>query len=487
MSLKPYSCTPKKSNTFIIDTTLREGAQTPGLTFNVLQSVEIAQALIDIGVDLVEIGHPCASKNEFDRVKAVVDQIGGAYVLSHARAMDVDIEAVQKTGAHWVGIFVGVNQLSREVKFNGRSVDEILKLAAQAIDYAHHLNLKVRFTIEDASRTDMDLLIKAYEMALQHKVERLCYSDSVGIAEPILLHQVIHYLKTKFSFADMEIHCHNDRGLALANTLAAVDAGANWISSCINGIGERVGIADTIAIMTNLHFKYQKPLKNPYLFESVSKLVKAITRRNHEHQTPVIGKHAFTHTSKLHQKFVERNQKAYEWISPELFRRAHTLASKTLPEDPAQWITKPPIISATELKYHRHGPGERYVMIDDRFVEDCRCYCIVRTVDQVTFQEIGHVDPHRHHVDSLFLFLGNEQQMTGLKVIVFLNDQTFEVESPASVFIPSGVSHAYQFVSGSGIFINQVFSDNYNASLLEPIEKSASQEPENKILENEIA
>ena len=468
MSLKAYTETAKNHKTYIIDATLREGAQAPGVKFNVPQSVEIAQSLRAIGVDMIEVGHPYASALEFDRVRAVVEEIGGAFVLAHARAKHSDIEAVQKAGAHWVGIFVGVNPLSREVKFKGRSVDEILAMAGEAIEYAHSLNLKVRFTIEDASRTDMDLLVKAYQVALDHGAERLCYSDSVGIAEPDLLFQVIQHLHATLSFKDLEIHCHNDRGLAVANTLAAFDAGANWVSSSVNGIGERVGITDTVTIMANLHFKYQHSLKNPELLQLVSQLVKAITRGKLENQQPIVGRHAFTHTSKLHQQFVERNHKAYEWIAPEIFNRSHELSQKMLPSDPASWITKPPIISATELKYHRHGPGQRHVMIDDRFVQDCRCYCIVRTVEDVS-QEVSHVDSHRHHVDSLFLFLGNEDQMTGLKVKVFLDDQEFEVESPVSIFIPAGVEHTYKFISGSGLFINNVFSDNYNESLLEPI------------------
>lgn len=470
LPLKAYTEKTKHRKIHIIDATLREGAQAPGVYFNLTHSVEIARSLRKIGVDVVEIGHPYASQQEFERVQAVVAAIGGEHVLAHARAQTVDIEAVHKTGAHWVGIFVGINPLSREVKFKGRSFDEILTLATQAIDVAHRLQLKVRFTIEDASRTDMDLLLKAYQIALAHGAERICYSDSVGIAEPEPLGAVIHHLAQALSFPTLEIHCHNDRGLALANSLAAVAAGANWVSATVNGIGERVGITDTLPLMTNLHFNYQRPLHHAHLIQKVSQWVRAVTRGKLEHQQPIVGKHAFMHTSKLHQQFVERNHQAYEWIDPTVFDRKHTLAQKQLPQDPAKWITKPPIISATELKYHRHGPGNRYVMIDDRFVEDCRCYCIVRTVEAVAEQVESHVDSHRHHVDSVFLFLGNEPQMTGLKVAVYLDSQAFEIESPVSVFIPAGVEHTYKFISGSGLFINQVFADNYNESLLESLE-----------------
>jgi hypothetical protein len=341
--LKAYTEKTKHRKIHIIDATLREGAQAPGVYFNLTHSVEIARSLRKIGVDVVEIGHPYASQQEFERVQAVVAAIGGEHVLAHARAQTVDIEAVHKTGA-------------------------------------------------------------------------------------------------------------------------------NWVSATVNGIGERVGITDTLPLMTNLHFNYQRPLHHAHLIQKVSQWVRAVTRGKLEHQQPIVGKHAFMHTSKLHQQFVERNHQAYEWIDPTVFDRKHTLAQKQLPQDPAKWITKPPIISATELKYHRHGPGNRYVMLDDRFVEDCRCYCIVRTVEAVAEQVESHVDSHRHHVDSVFLFLGNEPQMTGLKVAVYLDSQAFEIESPVSVFIPAGVEHTYKFISGSGLFINQVFADNYNESLLESLE-----------------
>ena len=388
MFLKSYTDAPKRRKTHIIDATLREGAQAPGVTFNVEQSVEIARALMLIGVDTVEIGHPYVSCHEFQRVKVVVDCIGGEKVLAHARAQAVDIEAVKNTGAHWVGIFIGINPLSRAVKFKNRSVDEMLEMASSAIKYAHSLSLKVRFTVEDSSRTDIGLLLKAYNMAMDHGVARLCYSDSVGIAEPNLLYQVIKHIHTVLSPSNFEVHCHNDRGMAVANTLAAFDAGANWASSSVNGIGERTGIADTITMMSNLYYKYQRALKNTSLFQSVGELVKSITRSDLEHRQPIIGKYAFTHTSKLHQKFVKINSEAYEWISPEIFNRSHKFHQKSLSNDPATWIIKPPIISATELKYHRHGPGDRHVMIDDRFVQDCRCYCIVRTVKEVKSQDL---------------------------------------------------------------------------------------------------
>ena len=131
-------------------------------------------------------------------------------------------------------------------------------------------------------------------------------------------------------------------------------------------------------------------------------------------------------------------------------------------------INYPPIISASELKYHRHGPGDRYVMIDDRFINDCRQYCIVRNIEVEKGEIVeAHVDAHRHTCDSLFLFIGKNKDLTGLTVIVTIEGEERLVSSPASVFIPAGLYHTYKVVEGYGLYINHVLSGNYNDSLLE--------------------
>lgn len=452
----------------IIDTTLREGNQCPGVRFNIAQSVEIANALIKSGVDCVEVGHPFATEHEFERVRAVTKQFPDFPVLAHARAKTQDIDAVKAAGANWVGIFLGINESARKTRLNNRSIPQVLDMIREAIQYAKSLDLKVRYTLEDASRTRTDLALKAYEVACEAGADRICYSDSVGCDTPETLSKKIKALKAiNFSDVPIEVHCHNDRGLAMANALAALSAGATWISSSVNGIGERCGITDTISLLANLYYEFNHPLPKDGQLKKLSRLVSGITRQTISMQHPIVGANAFKHTAKLHRDAVKKDMEAYAWINPSVFGEENVIDCIGLPDQLTSCVLKPQIISATELKYHRHGPGDRYVMLDNRFLKDCRSYCIIREVQRVEKQDHSHVDSHRHHVDSMFLFIGDESQMNGLEVEVMLDNQWFPVKSPSCVFIPAGIEHSYRFIAGSGKFINFVLAGNYNDSLLE--------------------
>lgn len=184
---------------------------------------------------------------------------------------------------------------------------------------------------------------------------------------------------------------------------------------------------------------------------------------------PVVGRHAFTHTARLHRLAVSRDPSACEWIDPERIGRVREYDDQTLDYESGTLVTVPKVISATELRHHRKGPGKRFVMIDERFVPDCRQYCIVRKVLKLKRYGSGHVDRHSHTCDSLFLFVGDAADLTGLLVEISLDEETFTLQSPASVFIPAGVEHSYRIINGSGLFVNHVLSGSYNESLLEPI------------------
>lgn len=455
--------------TYLIDATLREGNQAPGVRYSVKSSIEVAKSLEKLGVDTIEVGHPLASALEFERVKAIVELNLPVNILAHARANRNDISAVKDAGASWVGIFSGLNSRVRAVSLSNRSEEEVMELIHSSVSYAKELGLSVRYTAEDSSRTDINLLIKAFDIAISAGADRICFSDSVGILEPSQVGEYIGIIRDKFKTIPIEVHFHNDRGLALANTLSAIGAGANWISCSINGVGERAGITDTLSVLANLHFRdpdrYNIP--EPGILQQVSKLVNAVTRSTVLCRQPVVGRNVFVHTAKLHKDAVIKEQSSYAWMPPEKLGMKNVTDYKSLPEDIAALITKPEIISAVELKYHRHGPGDRYVMLDDRFVNDCRIYSIVRRIYGLSDNTAGHVDSHRHHVDSFFLFLSQKDDLTGLIVEVTLDGKSFIIESPACVFIPSGIEHSYRAISGDGLYINTVSSGTYNESLLE--------------------
>lgn len=166
----------------IVDTTLREGAQAAGVRFDRQASAEIARALMAIGIDTIECGHPGVGPEEMCRVRDVVQVCGGSEVLAHARARVDDIDAVAASGAQWVGLFIGVNDLSRRHRLKaGARIDAMID---QAVRHAKSLGLSVRFTIEDASRTEPDALVAGYGTAVRAGADRICFADTVGVLCP---------------------------------------------------------------------------------------------------------------------------------------------------------------------------------------------------------------------------------------------------------------------------------------------------------------
>lgn len=464
--LLEYQNLRNSKNIAIVDSTLREGLQAPGVHFSTEQSVEIATFLEMIGVDVIECGHPHISAQELHKVRSVIKAVPKTEILSHARAFQEDIRAVAASGAKWAGIFLGVNKISRRARVQ-RDKENLIGMIKASVAFAKSEKLNVRYTVEDASRTELHDLIDAYSVALEAGADRICFADTVGCSEPNDIKLAISALSKKFPRTPIEMHLHDDRGLAHANALAAMDAGATFISTSTNGLGERCGITDTIQLIGSLHARGIRKLKNPQALYHLARLVSALSREPIPRMRPIVGEAAFSHTAKLHRNAVDRDDLAYSWIEPSVVGRFNTTTPKNLPRDPGQWMIKPEIISATELKYHRKGPGDRYVMIDERYLEDCRQYCIVRHVPKLNDYGQGHVDEHKHTVDSLFLFLGYDENLTGFHVEVRLEGKTLPIESPASVFIPSGSAHSYRVVKGPGIFVNHVLAGNYNQSLLD--------------------
>lgn len=456
----------------IIDSTLREGMQSTAGTFSPAQSVEVTKLLISAGVDTIECGHPGIDDAELNRVAAVVAAAGDVPVLSHARCELDDIKAVAKSGAAWVGIFLGVNEISRRSRLPGRDTGELLAMVEQSVAYARQLGLRVRFTVEDATRTAMDDLIAVYRLAVDAGAERICFADTVGTMEPAEIRRAVEALCAGCPGVDLEAHLHDDRGLALANSLAAIDAGATWISTSVNGLGERAGIVDLAALLLNLHHRGDRVLADGVVLQDLSRRVGAYARSMPDHRRPVVGRDVFHHVARLHRLAVQREPAAYEWIEPETVGRSRSTWRQSLPDDVERWVVDPQVISATELRHHRAGPGSRYVLVDDRFVPGAGQYCIARRIPRLDDYGPGHIDTHVHHCDSLFIFLGDEPDYTGLRAEVTLDGEVIAVESPATVFIPAGIPHGYRVVSGAGTYLNHVLAGDYNSSLLDPLESA---------------
>ncbi|MBW2974407.1 2-isopropylmalate synthase [Candidatus Woesearchaeota archaeon] len=448
----------------ILDTTLREGEQTPNVKFTLKQKVAIAKKLDEFGVDYIEAGHPAISENDKKTVIAVADLGLKAGILGHARAKREDIDAVFESGCQWVGIFCRINDFSS--KLIKKSKEEIFRMIKESVEYAHQRGLKIRFTVEDATRTPTKDILKIAGLVEKAGANRFSIADTVGCASPEMIFDLISRLKRGISI-ELEAHCHNDLGLANANALAAYRAGADIIDVTVNGIGERAGFTSLQEFSLAMKRLYGENNRNFELLLELSYLVTNYSGVRPDKLRPVTGGYAFTHTAKLHKSAVKLEPQSYESIDPFLVGRNREFAG-IKSTDYSGFIGKPFVRSADELIGHRAGQGTRYVFLDSRVIPITSIYTIIRKVQDVREDEHSHIDMHSHNCDSVFLFVGKEGDLSGLVCEVQLGNQKYKVQSPASVFIPSGLAHSYRFISGSGCYVNIVLSGNYNDSVQSP-------------------
>lgn len=304
----------------ILDTTLREGEQTPNVFFKTYQKIEIAKLLDSFGVDFIEIGHPIVSDKIMLDCKKIAQLNLKARILAHARASEKDIDAVIESGASWIGIFLGVNHISLKYKYN-ISKSEAFKKIRDVVSYAKNKNLKIRFTIEDATRTDIKDIIQAGLIAQKAGADRLSLADTVGIATPTKIFNLVKSVKKSIKIP-LHIHCHNDFGLAVANSFAAHEAGVQVIDCTVNGLGERVGIAALEKVATGLKILYGvKKDWNLALLSKISKKVVKYSGIPISPKMPIVGETVFTHKAGLHEAAMLKNTTSYEPFSPELVGR----------------------------------------------------------------------------------------------------------------------------------------------------------------------
>ncbi|HEY0310976.1 MAG TPA: hypothetical protein VGC56_00625 [Allosphingosinicella sp.] len=452
----------------IIDATLREGNQSPGVRFTNAQAVDVARMLEGLGVDMIECGHAIVGPHERERILALSRLGLSVPLLSHARARDEDILAAKESGSDWVGIFCGVNRISRLSRLHGKSRESVLDMIRRSIAFARAQGLKVRYTLEDGTRTPLDLVIDVLRAAVAEGADRICYADTLGAMTPASFAETIATIRDALPGTELEIHVHDDRGFAMANAWSGIEAGAGWVSTSVNGLGERCGITDLTAFLANLDLAGYRPLRAPALLQELSRYVAAVTRSPVDERRPIVGKNAFTHTARLHTQAVLRTPLAYAVFDAERVGRTIAVAEPAAERPIDEFVVKPKVISATELRHHRAGPGFRHVMIDERFVRHARQYCIVREIPHQDGPAPGHVDPHRHVCDSLFMFLGSGPGLAGLEVEVMLDGEVRALRSPAAMFIPAGALHSYRVLGGEGCYINHVAHGDYEGSLLDP-------------------
>ena len=283
----------------IFDTTLRDGEQTPGISFTTEQKRTIARQLDALGVDIIEAGTPITSKEEKEVVQLICDEGLSAKICGLARILTQDIDACVDCGVDMIHIFVPSSEIQRE-HTTKMSEAQVKEQAYKMTRYVKERGFMCMFSAMDATRTRLEFLIDLYKTAEEGGADILNVPDTVGISEPFAMYELVGEIYRAVK-VPISIHCHNDFGLAVANSLAAVKAGASEVQVSVNGIGERAGNADLVETVMSLNSIYglKTNIKTERLFE-MAKLIERITGIPIPVTKPVVGDNAFSHESGIH-------------------------------------------------------------------------------------------------------------------------------------------------------------------------------------------
>jgi len=311
----------------IFDTTLRDGEQSPGASLNRQEKLEIARALERLGVDIIEAGFPITSNDDFEAVKAIAGEIGGCTVAGLARCVEKDIQraaaAVKDARSPRIHVFCATSEIHRKYKLK-RAEEEIVKMSVDGVQLARSFVPDVEFSPEDASRTEPPFLAEVVEAVIAAGATTVNIPDTVGYATPYEFGELIRYLYANvpnIRQAVISVHCHNDLGLAVANSLAAVRAGARQIECTVNGLGERAGNCSleevVMALRTRADVYRCRTRVNTRRIYPTSRLVASLTGIFVQRNKAIVGDNAFAHEAGIHQHGMLAHRSTYEIMNPE--------------------------------------------------------------------------------------------------------------------------------------------------------------------------
>jgi 2-isopropylmalate synthase len=313
---------------YIFDTTLRDGEQSPGCSMNIEEKVRVAHALATLGVDIVEAGFPIASQGDFEAVHRIASEVRGPRIAGLARTVSKDIEraaeAVKPAGERGrIHTFIATSPIHMQAKLR-MTPEQVVERAVAAVKQARSLVPEVEFSAEDAGRTDMDFLCRIVEATIAAGARVINIPDTVGYMTPGEFGGRIGELIERVPNSDqaiISVHCHNDLGLAVANSLAAVENGARQVECTINGLGERAGNASLEEVVMILRtrsdrFNIETGVDTSRIVPT-SKLVSSITGMPIQANKAIVGANAFAHESGIHQDGMLKHQKTYEIMTPE--------------------------------------------------------------------------------------------------------------------------------------------------------------------------
>ena len=315
-----------KDKVFIFDTTMRDGEQSPGASMSLEEKIQIARVFDELGVDIIEAGFPIASPGDFEAVSEVSKILKNSIPagLSRASKKDIDAchEALKAAPRFRIHTFISTSPLHMKHKLNKTS-EQVLDAIKESVTYARNFTDDVEWSCEDGTRTDMDYMCKTVELAINCGAKTINIPDTVGYTTPSEYVKIITTLKNKVPNIDkaiLSVHCHNDLGLAVANSLAGVEAGARQVECTINGIGERAGNAALEEIVMAIRTRNDlMPYSTGIKTELLSKASKIVSNATFPVQfnKAIVGKNAFAHEAGIHQDGMLKNRETYEIMTPE--------------------------------------------------------------------------------------------------------------------------------------------------------------------------
>jgi 2-isopropylmalate synthase len=312
---------------FIFDTTLRDGEQSPGNTMNAAEKLRVARQLEALGVDIIEAGFPIASEGDFDSVKQIAESVRNSQIAGLARANSEDIdrawEAIKSAANPRIHTFISTSDIHLKYQLR-KGRDEVLKIAEESVRRARGYTQNVEFSAMDATRSDWDYLCQVYAAVINAGATTINVPDTVGYTVPDEFGRLIKYITEhvpNIGQAVISVHCHNDLGLAVANSIAAVNNGARQVECTINGIGERSGNAALEEIVMILRtrkdiFSVDTRIVSEKIYPT-SRLITSVTGAPVQPNKAVVGTNAFAHESGIHQDGLLKDKSTYEIMTPE--------------------------------------------------------------------------------------------------------------------------------------------------------------------------
>ncbi len=316
-----------KNRIIIFDTTMRDGEQSPGASMSLEEKIQISRVFDELGIDIIEAGFPIASPGDFEAVTAISKILKKSVPAGLARHTKKDIdachEALKSAKRFRIHTFISTSSLHMKHKLN-KTPEQVVDSIKEHVTYARKFTDDVEWSCEDGTRTDMDFMCKTVELAIKSGAKTINIPDTVGYTVPSEFKKIIETLKNKVPNIDkaiLSVHCHNDLGLAVANSLAGVTAGARQVECTINGIGERAGNAAleeiVMAMRTRNDLMPYKTGINTQLISKASKTVSNATGFPVQFNKAIVGKNAFAHESGIHQDGMLKNRNTYEIMTPE--------------------------------------------------------------------------------------------------------------------------------------------------------------------------